>query len=195
MSHHLQTQTKKYVCVCFNAACLLAATRLHMKMTPDVCGCYKTCRATMQAELGSIAVFNNFHSPLHKQFLLVNGGKPFLSASSQFSLSPGYTISFISSSLVKTHDWRQRVHWSTRQHRLSDVYASLCILYSCQCEYSIRECLHVHETMCFTSSLNWLLSHMDLKLLLFSKSVIFIFNWGVREQINISYSGKSIVRQ
>ena len=28
-----------------------------------------------------------------------------------------------------------------------------------------------------TSSLNWLLSHMDLKLLLFSKSVIFIFNW------------------
>lgn len=27
-----------------------------------------------------------------------------------------------------------------------------------------------------TSSLNWLLSHMDLKLLLFSKSVIFIFN-------------------
>lgn len=30
--------------------------------------------------------------------------------------------------------------------------------------------------VCVTSSLNWLLSHMDLKLLLFSKSVIFIFN-------------------
>lgn len=37
---------------------------------------------------------------------------------------------------------------------------------------------YVAENVFVTSSLNWLLSHMDLKLLLFSKSVIFIFNCG-----------------
>lgn len=38
-------------------------------------------------------------------------------------------------------------------------------------------CLCVSVCACvLTSSLNWLLSHMDLKLRLFSKSVIFIFN-------------------
>lgn len=44
-----------------------------------------------------------------------------------------------------------------------------------------------------TSSLNWLLSHMDLKLLLFSKSVIFIFNWGGgREKVNCVKDAESI---
>lgn len=47
-----------------------------------------------------------------------------------------------------------------------------------------------------TSSLNWLLSHMDLKLLLFSKSVIFIFNCkGKRQEELDETSATECVKQ
>lgn len=64
-----------------------------------------------------------------------------------------------------------RIHTGTFNIIMRNLYLKL------DCARRKREC------WCFTSSLNWLLSHMDLKLLLFSKSVIFIFNCGITEGV------------